>query len=313
MYTEEPPPPGVHGLAVLTVCSALFLVFAGGMVTSTGSGLAVPDWPLAFGRLVPPSLGGGVFFEYGHRVAAGAVMLLTFLVVLRIHRAGERPWVRRLALAALLAVLLQALLGGATVLLELPLPVSVSHALLAELFVTALAVLAWATSPAFRRPGPPVRFRGAPPLPHLAILAAGCLFFQAALGAVMRHLGAGLAIPDFPTSFGRWIPDRWDAGIAFHFAHRLFALPAAGVALWACWRTFHEAGDEEIVARPAAFLGAGVLLQILLGILVVLSGRNAVVASLHVALGASLVAASAVLAVSTARLAARRSTSGGAV
>ena len=65
-------------IASLVVTAAtLFLIFAGGMVTSTHSGLAVPDWPLSYGRLMPPMI-GGIFYEHGHRMVAGTVGVLTF-------------------------------------------------------------------------------------------------------------------------------------------------------------------------------------------------------------------------------------------
>ena len=45
---------GLHGFAVLTAGATFVLLFVGGLVTSTGSGLAVPDWPLSFGMVLPP-------------------------------------------------------------------------------------------------------------------------------------------------------------------------------------------------------------------------------------------------------------------
>src|SRR5687767_15862244 len=97
-----------HAWAMLTCAATLVLVFIGGLVTSTGSGLAVPDWPLSYGQLMPPMV-GGVFYEHGHRMAATAVGLLTLVLALWTARREPRGSVRRLAWAALAAVITQGL------------------------------------------------------------------------------------------------------------------------------------------------------------------------------------------------------------
>src|SRR5688572_32903949 len=104
-----------HRFAVFTAACTLFLIFVGGLVTSTGSGLAVPDWPLSYGMLMPPMV-GGVFYEHGHRMAASFVGFLTLVLALGTWRTEGRRGVRRLAWLALLAVIAQGLLGGLTVL-----------------------------------------------------------------------------------------------------------------------------------------------------------------------------------------------------
>src|SRR5207253_8752259 len=117
---------GLHRFAVLTAGATLVLLFLGGLVTSTGSGLAVPDWPLSFGQVFPPMV-GGVLFEHGHRLAATAVGCLTVVLALWTVVGDARASVRALGLLALLAVVLQGLLGGITVLYKLPLAVSVTQ------------------------------------------------------------------------------------------------------------------------------------------------------------------------------------------
>ena len=117
----------LHLFAGFTAASTLILIAAGGLVTSTGSGLAVPDWPLSYGMLMPPMV-GGVFYEHGHRMIATAVGFLTVILAIWTWRVENRLWVKRLAGIALAAVVLQGLLGGLTVIFLLPTPVSVSHA-----------------------------------------------------------------------------------------------------------------------------------------------------------------------------------------
>ena len=94
---------GLHRYAVLTACATLLLIVAGGLVTSTESGLSVPDWPLSYGRLMPPMV-GGIFYEHGHRMVATTVGLLTIGLVIWLSRREPRAWVRRLGWAALGAV-----------------------------------------------------------------------------------------------------------------------------------------------------------------------------------------------------------------
>src|SRR3972149_5273960 len=135
----------LHRFATITAFATFLLVIAGGLVTSTGSGLAVPDWPLSYGKLMPPMV-GGVFYEHSHRMVATFVGLLTVILTVWIWRKEKRRWVRVLSLVALLAVILQGLLGGLTVLFLLPTGVSVGHAALAQTFFCVVTSLAFFTS-----------------------------------------------------------------------------------------------------------------------------------------------------------------------
>src|SRR6185437_8215299 len=119
--------PALHRFAIVCAAATFILIFVGGLVTSTGSALAVPDWPLAYGHLVP-KLVGGVRFEYGHRVVAGVVVLLTIILAAWTAMVERRSWVRKTAFAAAVIIVVQAILGGITVLYLLPLPVAVAHA-----------------------------------------------------------------------------------------------------------------------------------------------------------------------------------------
>src|SRR6186713_2246998 len=115
------------------LCTVL-LIAAGGMVTSTDSGLSVPDWPTTYGWNMftfPPSRWvGGIFYEHSHRLIASTVGFLTIVLAGWLWRAESRVWLRRLGVVALAAVILQGILGGVTVLFFLPAPVSTAHAAL---------------------------------------------------------------------------------------------------------------------------------------------------------------------------------------
>jgi hypothetical protein len=113
------------------VCT-LALVTAGALVTSNDAALAVPDWPLSWGRLVPP-LEGGIRYDFAHRVLAAAVAILIAILAFWTQAREPRPWMRKLAWSALAAVLAQAALGGALVKLVDPKLLAISHACLAQL------------------------------------------------------------------------------------------------------------------------------------------------------------------------------------
>ncbi len=71
-----------------------------------------------------------------------------------------------------------------------------------------------------------------PGLRVLAAITAGMVYLQLILEALMRHTGAGLAIPDFPLAFGRLLPPLDSSAVVLHFVHRLGTLV---VALWVGW------------------------------------------------------------------------------
>src|SRR5215468_4363002 len=184
MHSAESPP-WRHRFAVLLVLATLCLIFVGGLVTSTGSGLAVPDWPLSYGMLMPPMV-GGVFYEHGHRMAATAVGFLTLVLAFWTQRVEERRSVRRLAWVALLLVVVQGVLGGLTVKFLLPTPVSVTHAAVAQTFFCLTIALAYVLSREWALAVPRADPEGVRPA---ALLATGVVFGQLLLGAVMRHTG----------------------------------------------------------------------------------------------------------------------------
>ena len=116
----------MNRFAVATAAATLLLIAAGGLVTSTESGLSVPDWPTTYGYNMfafPLSKWvGGIRFEHTHRLIASTVGLMTVLLAILLARREPRRWVRRLGYLAVAAVVAQGLLGGLTVLLFLPPP-----------------------------------------------------------------------------------------------------------------------------------------------------------------------------------------------
>ena len=296
--------PALHRYALAVAAATLVLVFAGGLVTSTGSGLSVPDWPLSFGRVMP-LMRGGVLFEHGHRMIATTVGLLTVGLAVWLLRRETRVWVRRLCVAALGLVVLQGILGGLTVLLKLPLAVSVAHAGTAELFLCLTASIAAVTARGWIEAPAPLPDRGAPSLRALATGAAAVVYGQILLGALVRHSGAGLAIPDFPLAFGRLVPPLGSRLVAYHFAHRVGAVVTAACLAWLVVRVMRDQGAVAALRRPALLLVVLFAFQVFLGALTVWSRRAVIPTTLHLLTGALILATTVVLALRTRRLLAR--------
>lgn len=295
----------LHRYAKLVAASTLLLIAAGGMVTSTGSGLSVPDWPNTYGWFMfsfpMDKWVGGIFYEHSHRLIASTVGFLTVILAIWTWRVEPRAWVRWLGVAALGAVILQGLLGGITVLLRLPAPVSIGHAGLAQLFFCITLTLAVVTSRSWTAPRPALHDTM---LRRLATATTLIIYIQILLGATMRHTGAGMAIPTFPLAFGHLLPPVWTTAIAIHFAHRLGAVVViAAIAATTAHVWWHHRGRSEFV-RPATLLMLLVCSQATLGALVVLSGLHPIVNTAHVVNGALLLGTALVLALRVHRPAA---------
>jgi heme a synthase len=263
----------LHRFALVTTGATFLLIVAGGLVTSTGAGLAVPDWPTTFGHnmfLYPWSaMGGGVLVEHSHRLIGAAVGLLTALLAVWLWIGRSPGGLRWLGAAALGAVIVQGVIGGLRVVL-LERSLAVVHAAVAQAFFALMVSLAFLTSPERHR-GLAKReaIARAGRLGRLALLTTGMVYAQLVIGAVLRHTGVGLV---------------------FHL------LLAAVVAVQVCGLVAllaQEAEDQHGMVPAMALLVGLLVVQVLLGVGAYL-GRLAPV-------GAS-VPAGAVVAVTTAHV-----------
>lgn len=288
----------LHRFSWFVAACTLILLAAGGMVTSTRSGLAVPDWPNTYGHFMFSfpfeKMVGGILYEHGHRMIASVVGMLTIVLAIWTWRVDRRRWVWWLAVGALGAVVLQGLLGGLTVLLRLPAPVSVGHAALAQLFFCITVSLALFTSRGWLSPSSPLP--GDTTLRVIASVTSVLIYVQMLLGATMRHREAGLAIPDFPWAYGRLVPPFWSTDIAIHYAHRGGAVVVTAMALAVAAHVYWWHRTHPALRRPALLMVGLVLIQVTLGAFVVLSGLQPIVNTAHLVNGALLLAASVVLA-----------------
>jgi cytochrome c oxidase assembly protein subunit 15 len=280
----------LHRFAIAAAAATFVLVFAGGLVTSTGSAMAVPSWPLDAGRLIPQQWDAGVLFEWGHRAIAGTVSILTLTLALWVWIAERRGWVRYTALAAFAMVVVQAVLGGITVLFNLPLTFAVAHAMTGQAFFCLMVAIALFTSPRWETMTPLARVPRRASLAALAAATTTIIYLQIIVGALMRHMHAGLAIPDFPLAFGRLVPPMFTVPIAVNFAHRCGAVVVAAMVLWTVARVLRQYGDEPALRRPALGLLVLLAIQVGLGAATILSRRAVIPTTSHVAVGAAVLA-----------------------
>jgi cytochrome c oxidase assembly protein subunit 15 len=277
----------LHRYAVLWSFCTLFLVVAGGLVTSNDAGLSVPDWPLSYGKLMP-AMEGNIFYEHGHRMVATTVGLLTIGMVIWLMRAERRRWLKNLGWISLAAVVAQGVLGGMTVIFLLPKPVSIGHACLAQLFFSTTVAIALFTSESWKRGAQIVDDAGAPSLHWLALAAPLCVFLQLALGASARHQAIGI------------VP------------HVIGALLATGMVLWITVRILMRHADHAVLRSSALALLSITFLQVFLGIAAYMSRITTADAPqpmpvmvgwtvAHVAVGALTMASSVALAIQVFR------------
>lgn len=321
--------PWLHRIALLTAAATFPLIFMGGLVTSHGAGMSVPDWPNSYGYnmfLFPPRLWvGGILYEHTHRLMGTVVGMLSILLTVVAWKVETRRWVRWVATGVLGAVIFQGVLGGLRV-VWVKLDLAIVHACFAQAFFCFAAFTATVTSSWWIEALEQMDPRGK----WLIRLAAACVFAiyaQLIVGATMRHYDAGLAIPDLPWVYGKLVPPAdeaglksingaraWESGLKpvtlaqvwLHFGHRLGAVIVSAlvttlvVAVLGCRRR-----PRKLVV-PAALLAVLLVTQVTLGVYTVLLRKPADVASAHVAVGALVLVTTFVLTIRAARLYARR-------
>ena len=309
---------GLHAFACILVVLTVGLIVAGAMVTSTGSGLSVPDWPTTYGENMflfhPDKWVGGIFYEHGHRLIASSIGFLTIILALYAQICARRQAVRVLGWVALATVIAQGILGGMTVKFMLPTWISVFHACLAQTFLCILMTIAVLTH---RRWDGYSRTSNASPgrqrrvaLAPLALVIV--IFGQLIAGALMRHTQSGLAVPDFPLAYGQVIPSLSDDSIvsyndarAFdflmspveksqiiaHLIHRAGAVLVVLFVIVCAVLSLRNHRENAIVRRAIVWIALLVIIQATLGAYTIWTAKLAVVATAHVAVGAATLAA----------------------
>ena len=308
----------VRRLSKLLVISTLLLIFAGALVKSHEVGLSVPDWPTSYGYQMfsfpLTDMIGGIFYEHGHRLIATVVGLMTLILAFTIYYTDHRLWLKKTAFFALGLVIIQGLFGGLTVLLFLPTPVSVIHAILAQTFLMVTIFISYGLSieRANRILNEKTDYKV---LRFPTYLVTGIVFIQLIIGALMRHTESGLAIPDFPLSGGYIIPAfnqemlntiqsmQFESGLPFvtlsqiiiHYFHRMGALAVAFSIGWLTLKIIQSKISNEKIYQLAGYLIILLIIQITLGAFTIWSVKEPFITSIHVINGAVILGVSTLL------------------
>ena len=280
--------PWLHRIALLTAGATFLLIVIGGIVTSTESGLAVPDWPTTFGYnmfLYPLSeMVGGILYEHSHRLMGSLVGLLTIGLLVMLMVKDSRRWIKWLGVAALISVSVQGLLGGLRV-TELNLNLAIVHACLAQAFFALLCGICWFTSRDWfeNQSESTVDTVSAKKLRRLSLITTCLIYVQLIFGAILRHTG-----------------NRLDAHLLLAFLVTLHIFLLAR-------RFFSIGGETQSIGQTLPLLLLGLLaVQLMLGLGAYITKLTAVgatasalltdiVTTAHVAVGALMLVSSFVI------------------
>lgn len=250
-----------HRWAWALACATFPLVWWGGFVTATGSGMAFKDWLTSDGVFMPiyPWLSstGDKFIEHGHRLLGMLAGMLTIALVVSLYLGEPRRWVRRYGVALLIGVIAQGVLGGMRVVLDQRL-LALIHGCTGPLFFAAAAGMIPVTSRRWLADSTPAdeaslsatRSLAAPKLLRLAILTAVLAYLQLVVGAVVRHS---------PLMLTEGAPRIFQIAVYFHLL--LAAAVTFHVLLLA-----HKCFWGRVCRTPALSLALLIGLQLLLGI-----------------------------------------------
>jgi heme a synthase len=233
--------PSVHKFAIFVVCWTVLLLIAGALVTSNEAALSVPDWPLSYGTLTPPMV-GGIRFEHSHRLIAGGLGLLSIALAVLVWVKDERRWLRWFSVIAVVGIAAQAVLGGEVVIKLLHYWLPVIHACFAQIVFAALLSMAVFTSRWWISDQPQVEDTGSPPIHTLAIANAAVIYFQVILGAGFRHK----EIPVWP--------------------HMAGALVVLGMVIWLAAVLRRRFDKSAAISKTRILLHAILGTQLLLGL-----------------------------------------------
>lgn len=321
----------LNRFAFFTAASTFVLIFVGGLVTSTGSGLSVPDWPTTYGENMftfpIDKWIGGIKYEHGHRLVASFVGFLTLVLAVWIAMKEDRTWVKILGFFALGAVIIQGILGGLTVLFLLPTAVSMAHGMLAQTFFCIISSIVLVTSQWWRSGDKIIDLKNGKSIQTISVIAVAVVFLQLAFGALLRHTYSGLSVPDFPLAYGQLFPTltsdamakynqeliaygiKWAGDkpiepyqIIVHLLHRYWAYAVSIIVLIFGYKLFKNAELSKRVQKIGLTLMILIFCQFTLGIITILSRKEFIITSLHVVIGALTLVVSVIAALHIARL-----------
>ncbi len=222
-------------LAAAALVSTILLILMGSLVRVLGFGLGCPDWPLCYGRIIPPLL-IDAWFEFTHRViGAVASILLVSLGVVGWRRYPDRPWLRVPSLAILILLVLQIPLGGLHVILEIPPLTGLIHTAFAMAIVGLAAVVFASAHPMTghleETADPFAKDRRFVTWTTVTMVVVYILLLT---GSLVTRTGASLACPAFPwCGLEGDVP--WTTQTALQMLHRYVAFTVAFLVLVLVW------------------------------------------------------------------------------
>ena len=246
-------------LLAVTVVVTFALITIGGLVRATESGLGCPDWPLCHGQIIPP-FEYHVLIEYSHRLTASVVGLLVVACAALVwfkHR--ESAGLKRLMAVAVVALIVQVILGGITVLTELPAPIVTAHLFAAETLFAMLIVAALIARPAT------TALQAARKHPYFnTVLAMATVSMVILLtGTYIVGSGASAVCTSWPLCTSDWLPNfglQWE-----HMAHRLIAGLGGLYIIVASLKAWRYKGQSRALAGMGMGAAALVVAQVLAG------------------------------------------------
>jgi len=276
---------------------AFLLIVLGGVVRITGSGMGCGDhWPLCNGRAFPPLDDPATVIEWSHRMVATLVSLLTIAMAVAAFAARRQPGgseldgQTRATVLALVLLALVALLGRATVLLELPAASVLLHLGTAMAFLATLMVVALRAGAADGGKGD----TGSPRDQRMALAGLVLAGLAVLLGGLTANLNAAGACTGFPLCNGQIWPMSGGGLTHLHWMHRVvayfLALHVAGTVM-----AMRKRGAPPAIRRAAMVALILTLAQVAVAAVMILSVLQPHWRGLHVAFGTGVWAAFVVL------------------
>lgn len=260
-------------LAKITIGLFFLLLVWGNIVAGLKVGLACPDWPLCYGKVVPP-FRWDIYIEFSHRVLGGiAGILLVILAVKRLKIYTGN--LKAIPVIAIVLLAIQVVMGGLVVLMKLPVNLTTFHFSTAIVIFTLVIFLA--------------HYDGVNEKPEFGSNSFSSIFFlltvlvlgQAILGAYVRHSEAGLACPDFPKCLGFWIPPSLSGAVLIHYLHRSVAYLIFFIFLALFVYSNFNTSLSNYTKKIGIIFGL-IIIQILLGMGIIHSKLFFVITALHI-------------------------------
>lgn len=307
--------PLFFAFSVFAMFWVTLLLYAGAYTTSIQAGMAFLDWPLSNSSVNPDGwlTDEDMMAEHSHRLLGAKLGLLAIFMVIWTQLREKRISVRRLAIAILVVIILQGLLGGMRVLFDqlntgwdhniVARTFAVLHACGAQITVCMLVAMAAINSRAWIERKAGLQRPVSQSIRNWGYASVAVLFVQIILGAVMRHAGAGLAIPTFPlTPDGGILPSTWTFPVTMNWLHRAGAVVTTIVLLVFVGKILGSPTTRKPLGWLAWTVCILLAIQIFLGAATIWTHKNPVMASNHMVVGAFLLGSTWLLTLLTLRI-----------